>query len=111
MPSRCRPGGGRRKAGKCLSTNNVRAVISQFRGLKTEHTSVIWCHDQVGDGIEDAEDEVHNSEPAHVDHRLAKGVLDHTITHADNQEQEEGEGVAGSVKNAHNNKEYLGTDV
>lgn len=56
-----------------------------------ERARVVGCDGEGGDGVDDAEDEMRHCEEADVDHRFAEGGLDDAITHADDEEQEEGE--------------------
>lgn len=51
------------------------------------------------------------SEPPHIDHGPSQRGLDHTVAHTDNEQQEEGEGVSGSVEDSYNGEEDLGSDV
>lgn len=45
--------------------------------------------------------------PSHSDHALTQGVLNHTIAHTDNKQQEERERVSPGVENSYDCEENL----
>ncbi len=63
------------------------------------------------DGVDQAEDKVGEGEPADPDHGFAKGGLDDAVAHADDEEEEEGEGVAGCVEHCNDDHECLGASI
>lgn len=53
-----------------------------------ERTSAIGRDGQTGDGVDDRKDKVRDGQDTDVDHGPAQGGLDHTVAHADDQEEE-----------------------
>ena len=56
-----------------------------------EGAGVVGGDEETCDGVDDAKDEVRDGEPADVDHGAAERGLDDTVSHADDEEEEEGE--------------------
>jgi len=76
-----------------------------------ERAGVLGRDAQRGDGVDDAEDEVGDGQPADVDHRLAQGELHHAVAHADDEEEEEGEAVAEGGEDGDDDQQDFGAGV
>ena len=80
-------------------------------GSRGTLTGIFRGEQETRDGVHETKEKVGSGEPSHIDHRPAQRVLDHAVPHAHDEKQEEGEGVARSVENAHHNKQNLGAHV
>lgn len=76
-----------------------------------ERARVVWSNCKRCNGVHDTEDKVRHGEPPYDDHGLAQSVLHHTISHADDQEQEKGERVSEGIQDGDNNHKNLGAQV
>lgn len=63
------------------------------------------------DSIHKPEYEVSRSEPPYINHGAAQSGFDYSVTHADNEQQEEGEGIAGCIQYADYNEEDFGSHI
>ena len=55
---------------------------------------MLWGYCQACNGIYEAEDEVASSEPSDMNHGPSQGRFNNAIAHANDEQQEEGEGVS-----------------
>ena len=69
-------------------------------------TDVLRRDEQVGDRVCQPKQEVSSSKPSDKNHGTAKGWLNDTVAHADDEQQEEGEGVASGIEDAHDDEQH-----
>lgn len=70
-------------------------------------TRAIGRDGQTGDGVDDRKDEMRDSQDTDVDHGPAQGGLDHTVAHADDQEEEKREGISACIEDCHKDHQCL----
>lgn len=78
---------------------------------QNEWAGTVRCDGETGDSVDDPEYKVGDGKYPDVDHCPAERWPDHAVSHADNEKEEEGERVTGSIKDRHNYHERLGPDV
>jgi hypothetical protein len=54
---------------------------------------------------------VSSSQIANIDHGLAQGVLYNTITHADNEKEEEGERISSRIQDCNDDHQDFRTEI
>lgn len=82
---------------------------SEGQNDKQDKWAGVFRRNGEGDnGVDEAEDEVGDGESAHIDHSAAEAGPHDAIAHADNEEQEEGEGVARGRQHRHEAQQGFG---
>lgn len=74
---------------------------------KDKRSGAVWGDRKTSNRVDDSKDKVSNRQDADVYHRAAQRGFDHTVAHADNQQEEERECVATCIQNSHKDHQSL----
>ncbi|KAI6757369.1 hypothetical protein HG531_003194 [Fusarium graminearum] len=81
---------------------------SQSTSQREDDQEHKWaCSGEESKRVNEAKQEMCCCKPSHSDHALTQGVLNHTIAHTDNKQQEERERVSPGVENSYDCEENL----
>lgn len=78
---------------------------------KDEWASAIWSNWQTRNSIDHTKDEVSDCEDPDIDHSSAKRGLDDSVTHTDNEKEEEWKWIASRIEHSYNHHKCFGAGI